>query len=114
MLSITPEIIESAYEFLRTTLPFRRWKLPPADDIEFRVVRDPTIYGSYIEESSHIIAISDRLVGHTTTLLATLAHEMIHLYQAIRGTGGKNQHGVEFRKFAAQVCKAHGFDPKAF
>ena len=29
-------------------------------------------------------------------------------------SGGPNTHNIAFRKFAAQVCKIHGFDPKAF
>lgn len=36
-LHLTLEMLEGAYEYLRTTPPFRRWKLPPGADIEFHV-----------------------------------------------------------------------------
>jgi hypothetical protein len=28
--------------------------------------------------------------------------------------GGPNTHNTAFRQFAVQVCKYHGYDPKAF
>ena len=38
-LRLTPEILEGAYEFLRATPPFRGWRLPHADEVEFVVSR---------------------------------------------------------------------------
>jgi len=39
-------------------------------------------------------------------------HEMIHLRQYL--TGDHEHHGPRFRRMAARVCAAHGFDPKTF
>ena len=58
------------------------------------------------------IRVSDAHNGHAATLLATLAHEMIHLRQHL--TGDRELHGPRFRRTAARVCAAHGFDPKIF
>ena len=44
-----------------------------------------------------------------------MAHEMIHIRQAIRGTTTANtQHNAEFHRIADRVCRIHGFDRKAF
>lgn len=112
---ITPAMLETAYEFLRATAPFRAWKLPPADEIEFRVSRDPATYGRYWRRGAqHVIELSARNIGHTATLMLTMAHEMIHLHQALRKSAGAAQHNAEFARLAERVCKAHGFDLKAF
>ena len=114
-LPLRPQVAVAAYEFLRATPPFHRWKLPPADEIEFRVVRDGTLYGYHQEDGErHIIAVSERRIAHVATLLATMAHEAIHLYLAIKGSADRGDHGPEFKKLAARVCKLHGYDPKAF
>jgi hypothetical protein len=42
---------------------------------------------------------------------------MIHLYLEKMGwesPGSEDTHNAAFRRFAVQVCKYHGFDPKAF
>src|SRR5690349_18038866 len=44
-LRLTPDIIEGAYEFLRMTPPFRGWRLPPADEVEFVVSRHKRYLG---------------------------------------------------------------------
>ena len=38
-MKLTPGILEAAYEFLRTTPPFKGWKLPSGVDITFRVIK---------------------------------------------------------------------------
>lgn len=118
-LPLTPEMIEAAYEFLKTTPPFSRWKLPEGDDIEFNVGAATDEFANYKwERDHHRITISIKAVGHTETLIKYLAHEIIHLHLEATGQeskkGGPNCHNAAFRKFAAQVCKHHGFDPKAF
>jgi predicted SprT family Zn-dependent metalloprotease len=108
---LTPEMCVAAYEFLNTTRPFRRWKLPPADDVEFEVTNERSTFGWHQENR---IAISDASNGHTATFLQSMAHEMIHLHQLIRKTGSPTGHNAEFHRLARQVCRHHGFDPKAF
>lgn len=113
-LRLTPDILAAAYDFLRTTEPFKSWKLPESDDIGFHVVRDPKMYADFgpDDKGVPIIRVSAATVGHTITLLAYTGHEMIHLRQHMAGVAVN--HGVAFKKMAAQVCKAHGFDIKAF
>jgi hypothetical protein len=44
-----------------------------------------------------------------------MAHEIIHLHQALVGMESPcAEHNAAFNKLAAQVCKTHGFDPKSF
>ena len=116
MLKLTPHMLAAGYEYLRTTPPFVRWKLPPADEVQFRVSRKTSRFGEYwTEGEEHVISVSDLSTGHTATLLTTLAHEMVHLHQHVTKTETKGAvHNAQFRRLAARICKYHGFDPKAF
>ena len=115
-LRLTPDIIEAAYNFIKATLPFSRWKLPSADEIEFHVGR-AQIYGCHSHEggTKHRIMVSEGKVGRTLSLIATIAHECIHLYQAENGLETKNtEHNADFHKRAKRICALHGYDPKLF
>jgi hypothetical protein len=112
-LRLTPDMLAVAYDFLRTTEPFRRWRLPESDELGFHVVRDTALSADFgVREDMPYIRVSEANNGHTVTLLATLAHEMIHLRQHL--TGDREYHGPRFRRMAARVCAVHGFDPKIF
>lgn len=113
-MTLTPDMLEAAYEFLRTTEPFRRWKLPHADDVAFKVTRHSDRFGEFEAAEPPMIAVSERIVGHAQTLLMTLAHEMIHLRHHLAGVRGDVEHGANFRRNAARVCRHHGWDAKAF
>lgn len=111
----TAENLQHAYEFLASTPPFRGWGLPDAEDVRFRVVRDPALRGWYnVENGAHVIAVSSRTIGYTNNIIATVAHEMIHLYLREVGAEGRGEHGRAFNKLAAQVCRIHGWDTKLF
>jgi hypothetical protein len=114
-LHLTPEILRAAYDYLRATPPFNRWKLPPADEVEFHVTRHKDRTGDCETGPAGqepIIRISATLVGWTSSLMATMAHELIHVYLDRKGV--RAHHGAAFRRCAAQVCRRHGFDPKLF
>ncbi|MBI3676025.1 MAG: SprT-like domain-containing protein [Proteobacteria bacterium] len=118
-LRLTPEIIEGAYEFLRLTPPFKNWRLPHADEVEFVVSRHHLHLGYYRglrrKVHSHEIGISETCVGHTNTLLRAMAHEMIHQYQQRARTETPNtEHNAEFKRLARTVCRHHGWDEKEF
>jgi predicted SprT family Zn-dependent metalloprotease len=116
-LRLSPEILRAAYDFLRATPPFKRWKLPPPEFVEFSVNKAADTHGDYVlsANGTHRIRLSETLIGHTASLMCVMAHEMIHLHQAEAGTlRPKAHHGAEFKRLAARVCKLHGFDPKAF
>lgn len=112
-LRLTPELLAAAYDFLRTTDPFKAWKLPDSDEVGFHVVRNPKMFADFgMENGVPVIRVSEAKNGHTSTILGTMAHEMIHLRQEL--TGDREIHGARFKKYAASVCRAHGFDPLTF
>jgi hypothetical protein len=118
-MTLTPEILAAAFDYLRTTKPFSSWNLPDSEDVEFKVSRGQAEFGHYRWNGhKHTITASTAAIGHTDTLMRLMSHEMIHMHLEATGLesrrGGSNVHNAPFRKFAAQVCKCHGFDPKAF
>ena len=112
-LRLTPDMLAAGYDFLRTTAPFLRWRLPESDELGFHVVRDMALSADFgVEQGIPFIRVSEANNGLAATLLATLAHEMIHLRQYL--TGDREHHGPRFKRMAARVCAVHGFDPKTF
>ncbi len=116
MSILTPESLRAAYDFLCATPPFSKWNLPDGEEVIFRVCRAPKVCGWYgIIKEKHVIAISRRCISHTSNLMATMAHEMIHLHQreAKIETPGA-EHNRAFLKLAERVCRIHGWDSKLF
>ena len=116
-IRLTPDVLRSAYAFLCTTGPFMRWKLPHPETVKFVVSRSKDKRGDYeqLPDGTHCIRVSALNSGHTINVVATVAHEMVHLYQKHHKTPGhRSEHGAEFLRLAAQVCRYHGFDAKAF
>lgn len=109
-------MIERAYELLRTTLPFRRWKLPHADDVEFHVTAHKDRYGDHISYGGgkmHRVRISLPANPTLRDLIETMAHEMCHMRQ--RRTRLKSaSHGKIFQRLADLVCRHHKFDRATF
>ena len=119
-LTLTPDMLESAYEYLRVSPPFCRWNLPHADQVSVRVMGARDRFGHF--RGRHIrakgdsfseIAISAGRVRTTELLMATMAHEMIHLYQDENGWA-RGHHNPQFRALSARVCAIHGFDLESF
>ena len=118
-LHLTPDCLENAYEYLRGTLPFRRMNLPHADNLVFRVMGARDRFGHFRGRIKGMpdlneIGVSIRAVKSTDLLMATMAHEMIHLYQHENGSAGKTSHNAEFERIATRVCRIHGFDREEF
>ena len=115
---LTVETLRAAYDYLNSTPPFNKWNLPEHDDLTFRVARDPNHFGWCVHHGRRrkkpVIAISDKRVGHTLGLMATLAHEMLHLHQFLTGQARGGEHNAAFNKDAVTICRIHGLDPKAF
>ena len=120
-LNLTPDLLEGAYEDLRRSPPFREWRGPDGDHGGCRVLGARDRFGHFrgwhrrgdgCDRFSEI-AISARKVKTTQMLIATMAHEMIHLYQDENGTA-RGHHNPEFHRLAARVCAMHGFDPPTF
>lgn len=108
-LHITPEILAGAYAFLRGTPPFTRWKLPPAHDVKFKVTKSLTDAGYC---AGNEIGLSAKCSAHSHSMLATMAHEMIHLHLDRKGV--KSHHGPDFQRCAKRVCDVHGFDQRRY
>ena len=116
VLHLTPEMLEKAYDLINATAPFRGWRLPPGTDVVFRVGAFDTHLGDYqFVKGHHCIRLTVKGVAHVDTLLRVMAHEMIHLYQQVRGLHNQNQHNADFKRRAKAVCRIHGnFDPALF
>jgi len=114
-LHVTKPMLAASYALLQTSKPFSGWRLPPQDEVRFTVSESKDRRGEYVcDGADHHIYISAKLVGSFHELLTTMAHEMCHLRQEIAHPNDKAHHGARFHKYADQVCKAHGFDRKAF
>ena len=116
-LHITPEMLEGAYALLRATPPFRGWKLPPSDEVEFRVSRTRKCSGLYEYlgmAGAHRIHVSCLNHSQLSSLLVTMAHEMVHLAQQLRYPKAPAGHGKLFNRMADQVCRYHGIDRATF
>lgn len=112
---INHEIVEAVYELLRLTPPFRGWKLPHADEVEFHLMVTEAFFGDHVlENGKHRIRLS--VPNHKTLarLTETLAHEMTHMKDAENGGRCTAHHGKRFKRLARTVCRYHVFDPGAF
>ncbi len=111
-----PEHLELAYELLRATKPFSGWKLPHADDIEFRAVRMSGQDQAYCVHNGtrHVIAIALNKHASLAALLPTMAHEMLHLHLDRAFPKDRAAHGWRFKRHADRICRAHTFDRGQF
>ena len=116
-LKLSPVILAGVYESLRLCAPLARWKLPPGEDIKFIVSRHTDREGQYtrrVGTSEHFISVSEVRIAHFDSLAIVMAHEMIHLAQAVLKLETRGEHNADFRRRAALVCKTLGFDPHIF
>lgn len=117
-LPLTPETLAAAYDYLRTTPPFDKWSLPESEDVKFKVTRSRRWFARYHWNGNrHTIEVSTNSVAYSSTLLSKMSHEMVHLHLEelnMDNRGGPDTHSGAFRRLAEDVCKFHGFDPKAF
>jgi hypothetical protein len=109
---ITPEIVEAVYELLRLTPPFKRWKLPHVDEIKIVLTHKDDHFAEFAD--SFVLYVSLPNNRDLATLISSVAHEMTHLQDYRHGPTPQLRHGKDFKRLAAQVCRAHGFDPAAF
>jgi hypothetical protein len=120
-ITLHKEMLACAYDYLRATEPFCRWRMPGSKDIKFGVYKRKDRYAHYEYKSTgpgegqHHIKVSSELVGSHSSLLSTLAHEMLHLHMNNSAClDMRSPHGNNFNKLADRVCKIHGFDRKLF
>lgn len=115
-LRLTPDMLASSYDFLRSTPPISGWRLPHSDDLAFRVAHAKNCAGWFrVHGDDNEIAISAKCVSSPAALLQVMAHEMIHLYQHRYDTVTRNtEHNAEFHRLAKLICRKLTFDYAAF
>lgn len=116
MLPVTPVRLAGVYEMLRGFPPFSGWRLPPAADVKFHVLKTDKWHADWwIDECDrHHIRVSKTKHGHLSSLVESMAHEMIHVRQRVTGTETNGEHNAEFKRLGLRVCKALGFDARQF
>lgn len=112
MLPLTPERLAGVYVMLKGFPPFCRWKLPPVEDIRLHVAKTNRWHAAWwIEGSTHHVEVSVKTHHHISSLVTSMAHELIHMKQRIAKTETRGvEHNAEFRQLAKLVCKRMGFD----
>jgi hypothetical protein len=114
-LRITPELCASTYDLLHITRPFIAWNLPDSEDILFKVDRRVDRRGAHqFWDNKHTIWMSAKCNARLNALIETMAHEMVHVFEAHTGIKGYGEHGKAFQKLSEQVCRHHGFDLAMF
>ena len=112
-LPLTPHMLAAAYDFLRECPPFKAWKLPDSDAVQFHVTRHRDRYADHkTVRAEHVIRVSAPNVTTTDELMQVMAHEMLHARQAQKHDRGI--HNAPFKRAAAQVCRIHGWSLKEF
>ena len=102
---VTRRSILLAYDLLRGMKPFCDWKLPTK--IEAHVSTDINMYGCFDEPNE--ITISSGRVWTLTSLMETVAHEMIHLHQyRLKKLNVDTPHDQFFLGCAKEVCEKLG------
>lgn len=109
-----PNHVAAMYDCIKKLPPFDKWKLPESDAVEFRTPARADVFGEFTDGDPPVITISSARHAHTFTIFLTVAHEMVHLAQALKKTDNKNQHNDEFKRLAKRVCSLNGWDYKAF
>jgi hypothetical protein len=115
MKSLTAQRVANVYDCLRGFPPFNRWKLPHSDAVEFRLTARTDRHGDFSTTAYNPLdkpRIMLSYVKHThfDSVVKTVAHEMVHLAQAIARTDTATEHNADFMERAKQVCKNFGFD----
>lgn len=112
-LRLTPDALATAYEYIRATFP---WKLPHADEVAFHVVRDPRIFADFgfDDDGGPLIRVSAAKNRTSSTLLMSVAHEAIHLYQYLNKLDRGGEHNADFKARAKRICTVHGWDAELF
>ncbi len=114
-MHLTPEMLEAAYELVRTTPPFKGWHLPAGEEVEFFLSRHRHNAADCQQTNGRWrIRVSAHYTGNLDTLLRYMMHEMVHIAQGIKCPSEKAEHGRDFKTRARLVCRVHHIDPKTF
>lgn len=116
LIFLTPDMMEQSYVLLCASLPFRRWKMPHPDQVDFVVSMHHDRHAhhrAYNDKSGrHEIAVSAHKVKTLHLLNECMAHEMAHIYQDMNGW--RDHHGKSFERLKRLICRRTGFDLATF
>jgi hypothetical protein len=114
-MKITPAAVRHLYSSLVVTYPFTKWPMPLPEEVDFQILHDVDLMGSYLycdeDDYEHTITISSARCAFFSTLLSTLAHEMIHCSFHKQKGDKWSQHGKPFRTRCKLVGQELGLDP---
>lgn len=111
-MKLTPEMLSACYAAVRASVP--RWKLPPASEVKFTVTRHKDRHADYTYDGEHAIRVSENQHNLALTVLRSVAHEACHLRVQIAKPSQRTEHGNEWKKAAATICKVWGWDVADF
>ena len=110
MTPLTPDRLAAVYDMLRAFPPFSSWRMPSGSEVRFKLSKMKDCHAMYQAGDPHEITLSLPLHYHLDTVVSSMAHEMIHLGQEIRGRATTAQHNSDYRKTAETICKRYGLD----
>lgn len=114
-MKVTTDLIRQCYLFLKQVHPFSNWELPPPGECEFGLLSGGH-HAEYIRDGKHFIIVNPDTHIALNDLLMSVAHEMVHLRQELKGRLPEkgDGHNAEFRRLAKQVCASLGWDLQRF
>lgn len=110
--TLTKKNLEILYNMACKLPPFNTLPMPKSSKVNFKVIKDPTIYGCF-DEIEMEIQISAGSCGHFITIFQTLLHEMVHLALYVRGDKDFDQHGKKFLRIKDVYSELYSLDPRA-
>lgn len=112
-LPVTPGRVAAVYAMLREWPPYSSWNLPAAEEVAFHVAKTHRWHAAWWIDAKgkHHVEVSEKKHSHLNSLIASVAHEMIHVRQRISRTETPNtEHNAAFHRVAKRVCNRLGFD----
>ncbi len=102
----TTSNIAATYRLLQLLPPFDRLTLPAADEVIFEELPGVAlVWGIYdTVNGRHRIRIAQHYT--LTGFIATIAHEMLHLHQAVTGKDTADEHNQAFRRLVRKAVSS--------
>ena len=112
-IPLNAEMLAHCYDMLAATPCMAKLNLPPSEDIKFRIIRRKDRFAHHeVIGGVHHIAVSSRFVGTFETLVPTMCHEMLHIFQDINDL--PRDDGAGFQRLADKICRELHFDRLIF
>lgn len=113
MLALTEKQLRSVYACIAHLPPYNKWRMPDEYRVDFFVSRSNRVFGHY-DSDPHQIAISRVQCQNFGDVIATMAHEMLHLKMERDGDPDHSEHKGKWPEMVALVCECFGWDKETF